>query len=65
VRVEDVLVRRLHLFYETSDHGLAAIGRVTNLMGRELDWDEDRLVEEAERYRAFVAKEAPLRTAEA
>jgi glycerol-3-phosphate dehydrogenase len=56
---EDVLLRRLHLFYETADHGLAAIGRVTNLMGRELDWDEGRMIEEAERYREFVLR-APL-----
>ena len=59
VRVEDVLVRRIHLYYETSDRGLAAIGRVTNLMGRELDWDEARMIEEAERYRAF-AERPPL-----
>jgi glycerol-3-phosphate dehydrogenase len=54
--VEDVLVRRFHLFYEHSDHGALAAQRVAELMGQELGWDQARVAEEAERYRAFVLK---------
>ena len=49
-RVEDVLVRRIHLYYEAKDHGLNAARRVAELMGAELGWGEARVVEEAERY---------------
>jgi glycerol-3-phosphate dehydrogenase len=52
--VEDVLVRRCHLFYEHSDHGALAARRVAELMGEELGWDPPRVAEEAERYRTFV-----------
>jgi glycerol-3-phosphate dehydrogenase len=52
--VEDVLVRRFHLFYESADHGNAAARRVAELMGEELGWDEERIEEETERYRTFV-----------
>jgi glycerol-3-phosphate dehydrogenase len=52
--VEDVLVRRFHLFYEHADHGALAAQRVAELMGEELGWDEQRVAEEADRYRALV-----------
>lgn len=35
-RPEDVLVRRIHLTYETRDHGAAAARRVAELLAREL-----------------------------
>lgn len=57
--VEDVLVRRVHLFYETPDQGLAAAPRVAALLGSELGWDEAKAAEEIERYRTFVAAERP------
>jgi glycerol-3-phosphate dehydrogenase len=56
--VEDVLLRRFHLFYEHADHGALAAQRVAELMGEELGWDEARIGEEAERYRTFVAASA-------
>ncbi|MGH7591859.1 MAG: glycerol-3-phosphate dehydrogenase C-terminal domain-containing protein [Gemmatimonadales bacterium] len=37
--VEDVLVRRIHLYYETRDQGCGAAATVAQLMGRELAWD--------------------------
>jgi glycerol-3-phosphate dehydrogenase len=40
-RIEDMLVRRLHLYYETRDHGAAAVEPVAALMGRELGWSAD------------------------
>ena len=49
-RVEDVMVRRLHLFYETADHGRAAAPRVTALLARELGWDPDTQAAELARY---------------
>jgi glycerol-3-phosphate dehydrogenase len=56
--VEDVLVRRFHLFYEHPDQGVAAAQRVAELMGEELGWDPARAAEEAARYRAFVKASA-------
>jgi glycerol-3-phosphate dehydrogenase len=58
--VEDVLVRRIHLFYEHRDQGTEAAERVAQLMGEELGWDLARVREEAERYRAFVAQPTEL-----
>lgn len=55
--VEDVLVRRIHLYYETRDRGVRAATRVAELMGRELEWDAVRVAEEAGRYRDFVGRE--------
>jgi glycerol-3-phosphate dehydrogenase len=52
--VEDVLVRRLHLYYELPDHGVAAAGRVAALLGRELGWDVERAAHEAARYVEWV-----------
>jgi glycerol-3-phosphate dehydrogenase len=55
--VEDVLVRRIHLYYECADHGAAAARRVAALMGQVLGWDAARVNAEAERYRAFAARD--------
>jgi glycerol-3-phosphate dehydrogenase len=58
--VEDVLVRRFHLFYEHPEQGVAAAHRVAELMGQELGWDTARIREEAERYRSFVRASTPV-----
>jgi glycerol-3-phosphate dehydrogenase len=52
--VEDVLVRRFHLYYEHPEQGVPAARRVAQLMGDELGWDNSRIEEEARRYRSFV-----------
>jgi glycerol-3-phosphate dehydrogenase len=52
--VEDVLVRRFHLFYEHPDRGTLSAQRVAELMGEELGWDSAQMKEQAERYREFV-----------
>jgi len=52
--VEDVLVRRLHLYYELADHGLPAAGRVAGLLACELGWDAERASREAARYADFL-----------
>jgi glycerol-3-phosphate dehydrogenase len=56
-RVEDVLVRRHHLYYETADHGVGAARRTGELMGEELGWDEARIAEEVERYVQMTREE--------
>ena len=52
--VEDVLVRRMHLYYEAQDRGVQAARRVAELMARERGWDEARVEEEAGKYSAFA-----------
>ncbi len=52
--VEDVMVRRIHLYYEHPEHGIPAAGRVAELMGSELGWNEARIAVEAARYVAFA-----------
>ena len=54
--VEDVLVRRFHLYYEHPEHGAPAAQRVAELMAEELGWDQSRTAEEAERYLAFARR---------
>jgi glycerol-3-phosphate dehydrogenase len=52
--VEDVMVRRTHLYYETPDRGVPAARRVAELMARERGWDEARVERETARYLAFA-----------
>ncbi len=54
--VEDVMVRRLHLYFETRDHGLRATERVAELMAGELGWSVERRRAEVARYRQYVAR---------
>lgn len=54
--VEDVMVRRLHLYHETRDHGLRATARVAQLMAAELGWSAERTRDEVARYRRYVAE---------
>lgn len=52
--VADVLVRRLHLYYERPDYGVPAARRTAELMGRELAWDDARIDAETTRYLELV-----------
>lgn len=52
--VADVLVRRIHMYYETADRGRAAADAVAELLGGELGWDERRVATEAQRYRTLA-----------
>jgi glycerol-3-phosphate dehydrogenase len=54
-KVEDVLVRRLHLFYETTDRGAAAAGTVAELMGIELEWSAEATQREMEAFLLLLA----------
>ncbi len=58
-RIDDVLVRRIHLHYETTDHGAQAAPRVAALLGRELDWDENRMRNELAAWRPLSPPVAP------
>ena len=49
--VEDVMVRRLHLYYEHPERGDPRRHRVAELMGRELGWDDARIGPEARALR--------------
>ncbi|HEY8256958.1 MAG TPA: glycerol-3-phosphate dehydrogenase [Gemmatimonadales bacterium] len=55
-RVEDVLVRRTHLYYEHPDRGVEAAARVAELMAGELGWGAERMATEAMRYRELAAR---------
>lgn len=51
VRVQDVMIRRLHLFYEARDHARAVVPAVAARMKKLLGWDD---VHEAEEQRDYV-----------
>ena len=53
-RVEDVLVRRIHLYYETADQGRLATARTAELLGRELNWTSAEIGRRAEEYLAIL-----------
>ncbi len=56
VRVQDVLIRRLHLFYELADHGRAIVTAVAGRMKKLLDWDDSREAEELRDYSKMVER---------
>jgi glycerol-3-phosphate dehydrogenase len=67
LRVSDVLIRRLHLFYLSRDQALSVASAVADRMAEILGWDEARRAEEVasyvhevERSRAFVPEVAGL-----
>jgi len=57
--VADVLVRRVHLFYETRDQGAAAAARTAELLGRELRWTPAEQQREVAAYRALTGRTLP------
>jgi glycerol-3-phosphate dehydrogenase len=58
LRVEDVLVRRIHSYVETPDHGTGSAVRVAELLAAELGMDSAWAEREAESYRDLVAHAA-------
>lgn len=54
MRVSDVLVRRLHLFYATRDQALSATEAVADWLGAALGWDGVRRTEEIAAYQELV-----------
>jgi glycerol-3-phosphate dehydrogenase len=56
VRVQDVLVRRLHLFYELPDHAQSVVPNVVAHMKQLLGWDDAREAEERRDYFQIVER---------
>jgi glycerol-3-phosphate dehydrogenase len=56
VRVQDVLVRRLHLFYEVPDHAQSVAAGVCARMKQLLGWDDSRAAEELRDYVQLVER---------
>jgi len=54
--VEDVLMRRLHLFHVLRDQGLGAADDVAGLLARELDWSADEAAASVSDYEAAVTR---------
>jgi glycerol-3-phosphate dehydrogenase len=61
--VEDVLRRRMQLFYETEDGGMAVAEEVARAMAREpgLAWDDAEVARQVAAYRAAVARTRAFR----
>lgn len=57
--IDDVLVRRIHLHYETPDHGAKAAPRVAALLGRELGWEGERVARELAAWGPLTPSPAP------
>ncbi len=56
VRLADVLVRRLHLFYAARDQGVTATSAVADRLAEALGWDGARRAEEVAEYLKLVAR---------
>jgi glycerol-3-phosphate dehydrogenase len=56
LRLSDVLIRRLHLFYEDNAQGMGIAGRVAVRMGGLLGWDAERQEEEMADYQLQVSR---------
>lgn len=57
--IADLLIRRLHLFYETPDHGEASARGVAELMAPELGWSNEEKERQVERYHALAREGHP------
>ncbi|HEY6093095.1 MAG TPA: glycerol-3-phosphate dehydrogenase/oxidase [Gemmatimonadales bacterium] len=56
VRVQDVMIRRLHLYYELPDRAQKVIPRVAAQMKQLLGWDDAREAEELRDYAQIVER---------
>lgn len=63
IALEDVMVRRLGLFYELPDQGLAAAPSVAASMAPRLGWDAGRVRREVDAYGALIAEHRSFRRA--
>jgi glycerol-3-phosphate dehydrogenase len=61
-RLQDVLIRRLNLFFKDEEQGLGCADAVSRAMARSLDWSEARRLAEVEDYRAEVARSRAWRS---
>ena len=56
VRLSDVLVRRLHLFYASRDRSVPAANAVADWLAEALGWDTTRRTEEVAAYLELVGR---------
>jgi len=56
VRVQDILIRRLHLFYELADQARSVVPRVAARMKQLLGWDDVKEAEELRDYFQIVER---------
>lgn len=56
MRLQDVLIRRLHLFYELRDQASALVNPVAHRMKKLLGWDDSREAEELHDYFRMVER---------
>jgi len=54
--IDDFLIRRTHVYYETGDHGAAAAEPVARLMAQELGWNERESQDQAARFKESLAQ---------
>jgi glycerol-3-phosphate dehydrogenase len=57
LHVEDVLMRRMRLVFESADSGAGAAAQVSEIMGRLLGWNRRKRADETRRYLDLVAAE--------
>ncbi len=57
--VTDVLVRRIHLFYEARDQGAAAATRTAELLAQELHWSPGEQQRQVAAYRSLTGRTLP------
>jgi glycerol-3-phosphate dehydrogenase len=57
LHVEDVLMRRMRLVFESADSGAGAAAQVSEIMGRLLGWNRRKRAVETRRYLDLVAAE--------
>lgn len=57
LHLEDILQRRVRLFYESRDRGLAALEEVADIAAPLLGWDAGTTAAEIDSYRALAAAE--------
>ncbi len=50
--LSDVLIRRLHIAFETRDHGLSVAEHAARRLAPILGWSEERIIDELQRYEA-------------
>jgi glycerol-3-phosphate dehydrogenase len=53
--LDDVLARRTHIAFETSDRGMSAADEAVSLMAGPLRWDHGQVAREVDHYRTEVA----------
>jgi glycerol-3-phosphate dehydrogenase len=61
LRLQDVLIRRLHLFYESRDQAREAVPGVASRMKKLLGWDDSREAEELRDYFMVVERTQAFR----